>query len=85
MPTATLSAALPVTVKAPLVNRWLAVGLTMLTVGLVASGTLTVMEKVRVMMLLLAPPSLTVTEIVAKPEVLAAGAKTSEPAGLGLV
>src|SRR5208282_6679521 len=38
--TATLSLALPVTVNVPLVHCWFAVGLTMLTVGLVVSTKL---------------------------------------------
>ena len=39
----------------------------------------------RVMMLLLAPPSLTVTEMVATPKALATGVKVREPVVLGLV
>jgi hypothetical protein len=46
---------------------------------------LTVTEKVLVMMLLLVPPSLTVTEMTVVPEALRVGMKVREPEVLGLV
>ena len=51
----------------------------------VTTAGLTVTEKVVVTMLLLAPPSLTETEIVAEPEALLTGVKVSEPVEFGLV
>src|ERR1039458_3565053 len=55
-----------------------------LSVGAWLTG-LTVTAKVRVMMLLMVPPSLTVTLMVAEPKPLATGAKVMEPVVLGLV
>ena len=46
---------------------------------------LTVTAKVREIMLLLVPPSLTVTVMVAEPKPLATGVKVMEPVVLGLV
>ena len=55
-----------------------------LSVGAWLTG-LTVIVKARETMLLLAPPSLTVTVIVAEPKAKAAGVKVIEPVVLGLV
>ncbi len=55
-----------------------------LSVGAWLTG-LTVTVKVRETTLLLAPPSLTVTVIVAEPNIRATGVKEMEPVALGLV